>query len=277
MKHPHRQLTACLIISTYNAPEQLKLCLKSVLQQTRQPDEIIIIDDGSGPATKRLIDLYRPLFACPLRHEWQEDKGFRKCRIYNQGLRVCTSDYVVLIDGDIILDRHFMEDHVRIAQRGYCVAGSRANIRPDAAMKFLDKETIKLCPFSRGVERRLNALRLPFLYFLTKHYYFNRPFRKFRGTNMAAFLDDLKAINGFDEDFEGYYGEDTDLGMRLHNLGVKRHFAKWICVEYHIKHPRKKVTERNKEMLQRNRNRIRCEHGMDSPSPDIRQELTIDR
>ena len=49
------QLSTSLIISTYNWPEALSLCLESVLHQTVLPDEVIIADDGSRDVTRRLI------------------------------------------------------------------------------------------------------------------------------------------------------------------------------------------------------------------------------
>ena len=42
-----------LMISTYNRPSALKLCLESVKRQNRLPDEVIIGDDGSGDETER--------------------------------------------------------------------------------------------------------------------------------------------------------------------------------------------------------------------------------
>ena len=44
-----------LVISTYNRPSALKLCLESVKRQNRLPDEVIIGDDGSGDETAALI------------------------------------------------------------------------------------------------------------------------------------------------------------------------------------------------------------------------------
>ncbi len=45
-------MRAGLIITTYNWPEALQLTLASVARQTHAPDEVIVADDGSGPATQ---------------------------------------------------------------------------------------------------------------------------------------------------------------------------------------------------------------------------------
>ena len=47
-------MTVSLIISTYNSPQMLELCLKSVLQQSVLPDEVLIADDGSKEDTKKI-------------------------------------------------------------------------------------------------------------------------------------------------------------------------------------------------------------------------------
>ena len=44
-----------LVISTYNRPSALKLCLESVKRQNRLPDEVIIWDDGSADERPALI------------------------------------------------------------------------------------------------------------------------------------------------------------------------------------------------------------------------------
>lgn len=55
-----------LIISTYNRPEALKLCLLSAFRQKLLPDEIIIGDDGSSSETKLMIDSLRKKKSCKI-------------------------------------------------------------------------------------------------------------------------------------------------------------------------------------------------------------------
>ena len=77
-----------LLITTYNRPDALELCLMSVLRQTHLPDELLIADDGSTADTKELIDIYRTKFPIPLIHIWHEDKGFRRTVILNRAFLV---------------------------------------------------------------------------------------------------------------------------------------------------------------------------------------------
>ena len=70
-------MTVSLIISTYNWPRALYLCLDSVMQQTVMPSEIIIADDGSGIATRDVVRHFEAVSPVPVRHIWHEDDGFR--------------------------------------------------------------------------------------------------------------------------------------------------------------------------------------------------------
>lgn len=114
-----------LVISTYNWKEALGLCLLSVTRQTVIPTEVIIADDGSRSDTKLLIEEFKNHFPCPIKHVWHEDNGWRKCIIMNKAFAVCEGDYIIEIDGDIIMHSHFIEDHVTEATPG-CFLGSVA-------------------------------------------------------------------------------------------------------------------------------------------------------
>ncbi|MDP2112824.1 MAG: glycosyltransferase, partial [Bacteroidota bacterium] len=74
-----------LIIATYNKPEYLFNCLKSIAELKEFPDEIIVADDGSGKETSDLIEKFRIQFSVPFIHVRQEDVGYRLARSRNNG------------------------------------------------------------------------------------------------------------------------------------------------------------------------------------------------
>lgn len=86
MNNLKRQIKTSLLISTYNWCEALSLCLNSVLQQSQQPDEIVIADDGSREDTKLVIDNFSQKSSVPVIHVWHEDIGFRKTIILNKAI-----------------------------------------------------------------------------------------------------------------------------------------------------------------------------------------------
>lgn len=119
-----------LLISTYNWPQALGKVLDSVLRQTVLPDEVVIADDGSGEETRRLIAAKAQGFPIPLVHVWHEDKGFRKTLVLNKAIARATGDYIMQIDGDVVLERHFVADHLEVAEEGCFVCGSRVKLTP---------------------------------------------------------------------------------------------------------------------------------------------------
>src|SRR5687767_6249148 len=110
-------MTTSLSIATYNWPSALELSLQSVLAQSVLPAEILIADDGSGEDTRRLIERYQVNFPVPLIHVWQPDEGFQLARIRNKAISVSKGDYILQIDGDVILHPQFIKDHIRFARR----------------------------------------------------------------------------------------------------------------------------------------------------------------
>lgn len=250
-----------LIVSTYNWPGALRLCLMSVARQTLMPYEVIVADDGSGEETRRLIDEMRAVLPCTLKHAWQADEGFRLAESRNNALRQCEGDYVVFVDGDIILERHFVADHAAMAERGYFVVGSRSRIGERLTAELIERRSVKVSWLSRGVGQRLNAMYLPFLRRFTEGYKKrNRLYG--RGCNMAAFMDDVRAVNGFDSALKGYGYEDTDFIARLVNLGLGRKFAKFRAIEFHLYHVEKEFAPDNEAIYKQGKGRVMCERGI---------------
>ena len=108
-------LKISLIITTYNREDALQVTVRNALAQTRPPDEILIADDGSGPATKALVEQLSASSHVPIIHAWQEDDGFRPGRARNLAIAASSGKYVILVDGDIVMDPDFVLDHEQCA------------------------------------------------------------------------------------------------------------------------------------------------------------------
>lgn len=236
-----------LLLSTYNSPKYLTLCLKALQRQTLMPDEIVIADDGSKDETRELIESFRSSFSCPIVHVWHEDKGFRLAMILNKALAQCSGDYIIHIDGDIITERHFIEDHVRFAKPGYFMAGSRCLLTEETTKRILEEETIDFNIFSKGVEHRFNMVRMPWLAPLCYGQ------KSHRGCNIAYWRKDVYAINGYDQRMieNGY--DDTDLVERLLRNGVRQRHLKLAAVAFHIWHKTRTISTTNGAFYDENR------------------------
>ena len=216
-----------LFLTTYNWPEALALCLQSILNQSILPDEVIVADDGSKMSTQEVIEQFQKDFPCPLIHVWQKDKGFRINTIRNRAIQKASYPYIIQIDGDVILDPHFVEDHLKIARENRFVAGRRLGISEEDSKQYCD--TLK-CPNLKASRSQLIAL-------LHQHILYNsKSVRGVRGCNMAYWKTDAERINGYDASWEGKGPDDKEFAIRLVHAGVKIFNLKYYAIQHHLYH-----------------------------------------
>lgn len=251
-----------LIVSTYERPDALGKVLRGAQRQAEMPGEILVADDGSGNATRELIAQWQQKLPVPLRHVWQEDQGFRKTIILNKSLAAAKGDYIVMLDGDCVPHCQFIADHAALAERNFWVQGRRCFVREKFVAAFSPGETSVFGWILAGrVTGAAKALRWPFPVVRR-----NTDQRGIIGCNMGFWRDDLLAVNGFDEEFVGWGGEDSDVGTRLYHLGRPRKFVYGRAVVYHLDHPMLDRAgspagfQRLAETIQSKR--IRCERGL---------------
>ncbi|MDB6030412.1 MAG: glycosyl transferase family 2 [Verrucomicrobiales bacterium] len=86
--------TVTAIIPTYNRAAMLAQALKSALEQTRPPDEIIVVDDGSTDNTAEVVASH----GARVRYIRQDNAGAAAAR--NRGLKESQSEYIAFLDSD---------------------------------------------------------------------------------------------------------------------------------------------------------------------------------
>lgn len=238
-----------LIITTYNWKEALELVLKSALNQKKKPLEIIIADDGSRPDTAEVISRIAAAAPVPVIHSWQEDEGFRLAASRNKAIAKSSGDYIVLIDGDIILERHFIFDHARFARPGCFVQGTRVLLGEQLSREALAGRRLSDPFCRREVENRKNCLRSDVLCRLFS--YRNKGMDGVRTCNFAFWRQDALTVNGFNEEFVGWGREDSEFTARLLNCGLIRRNIKFNALAYHLYHPfnDRAQLERNDQLL----------------------------
>lgn len=220
-----------ILVSTYNWKEALQCCVSSILRQTIPPDEILIADDGSRQDTTNLINSLAATSPVPIIHVWQEDTGFNRCSILNKAIATGSCDYIIEVDGDIILEPHFIADHLNASQHGFFVCGSRVCLSKEQTT------TITAHPDATPAihSSSLNALRCRPLSKLLERLY-GRDIFYMRGCNFAFWRNDFIKVNGYNENIYGWGREDSELAYRLHFSGIKKKFLKFGGVCYHLHH-----------------------------------------
>ena len=252
-------------VITYNWPAALELVLRALAAQTELPYEVIVTDDGSQPATRELLERIAQDYPVRLVHLWQPDDGARMSRARNRAIAAAQGDYIILLDGDMVAERHFIADHRLFARRGCFAQGSRVLTNEDLARRMLEHGVLMPGFFSRGIDRRRHTLHVPAL-----AYWYAKPSTKRRGIkscNMGFWRDDLLRINGFNEAMTGWGREDTELAVRAFHAGLLRRDLRFSALATHLyHHTRKHVVGNPNDLIvddTRARQLIRCEHGLD--------------
>lgn len=263
-----------VIVTTYNREDALDAVLRSLARQSDAAFEIIVADDGSGPATAKVIDAWKLKIGRRLDHVWHADRGFRAAEIRNRAILAARGAYCVFLDGDCIVRPDFVASHRQLAASGWFVTGNRVLLSAELTMKVLQE---KLTPESWGLARwlaerwrggvnRLSALlQLPLgpLRRIRR-----RAWQGARSCNLAIWRSDLDRVDGFDADYRGWGKEDSDIIMRLLHAGVRRKdgvFATGVLHLWHADADRSQLSENERKLAGvAAGERIRAQRGLSS-------------
>lgn len=225
-----------VVIPTYNRCDMLRTSLEHLTRQ-RLPAgefEVIVADDGSSDATKEVVESFADRLR--VKYHFQEDLGFRAGTARNAGARLATAPLLFFLDtgplfGTDLLLRHLAahdEDTERRAVIGYAYG-----YRPEKDMSWITDAVARLGP-EKTVARyaddpEFQDVRHPQLMNIAAGVDLI-PWRLFWTINCSVRTDDFRAVGGFDEEFHGWGGEDTELGFRLSRHGVRFKVAEdaWV-------------------------------------------------
>ncbi len=243
-----------VVISTYNQPDFLRLTLEGYRRQSDHHFVIYIADDGSGDDTARLIRRLQRDFPVPIHHCRQPDDGFRKARIHNRVIRRVSEPQTLLTDGDCIPLPGLIAAHRRFAGDDYFISGSRVLLSKAYTEQLCALDAFETARAPQAwIKHRMagNINRLLPLLMPAALSPRRSQLAGIRGCHLACPTAALHRINGFDEQFEGWGREDSDLTARLLHAGFKRRNLRGQPV-LHLWHPessRSQLAE-NDQMLQ---------------------------
>jgi glycosyltransferase involved in cell wall biosynthesis len=103
-----------VVIPVYNVSQYVLQAVNSVLEQTVQPYEIIIVDDGSTDNSGELVEQsYGGISNVIIIHT--ENQGLGEAR--NVGTRAATGDYIYYFDSDDVLEKNLLEDFSSVLEK----------------------------------------------------------------------------------------------------------------------------------------------------------------
>lgn len=215
-----------VVIPTFNKGSLLRRTLDSLLNQSISLNlyEIIIVDDGSSDNTYEIVKPYSALYS-NVRYFLTADDGFRVSRARNIGINASTRETILLFDSGMIAGTSLLEKHLEIHRLnvksaviglsyGVSEVGLSSCIQiknilsqnsvDDSLRVMSEIPEVQDCRFIyfRSLGFDLSRLTSPWAVFWTGHVSFKK----------EAAID----INGFDENFRSWGGEDVDFGYRLY-------------------------------------------------------------
>ncbi len=192
------------MIATKDRVRYLERALDSLQRQTGAPPfEVVVVDNGSVDATKDSVGEYARHFPA-LRYVAVPQPNRGKAR--NRGVRAARGRYLLFCDDDVLLPERWIAAHAAAHGRSAeCVVNGPILNVPS----YADRPKPKPANYSRAFLCTCNA-----------------------SLSKAAFL----RAGGFDETFDLYGWEDTELGVRLRLAGLRWGFA-WEAYLWHVKPP----------------------------------------
>jgi GT2 family glycosyltransferase/tetratricopeptide (TPR) repeat protein len=211
LPHPNGTELTSIIILCCNEVDVSRLCIESVLRHTRQPYELIIVDNGSIDGTPRYLELLKgrhgPSRVEIIRNE--TNLGFAKgC---NQGFQKVAGDYLVLLNNDTIVTPQWLESLIAWSLHNWPnigMVGPTSNYAPAPQLVLPAYRTLdELDVFARRVASEKAG-------------------RSLRHTRLTGFCllirrDVFKEVGGFDERYGLGFFEDDDLCIRVRHAGYE--------------------------------------------------------
>ena len=164
------EIKVSVIVPVYNTEKYLIRCLESLVNQTLNEMEVLVVDDGSTDSSPLILEKYIARFPDRIRVIHKENGGQATAR--NMGIREARGKYIGFTDSDDYVDNHMFEEMLKAAESEDCdmvecnyhyiqdlkkgtqEIATRGNIRQYKNQKdmFIDPMTV---PWSRLVKREI--------------------------------------------------------------------------------------------------------------------------
>jgi glycosyltransferase involved in cell wall biosynthesis len=266
-----------VIISVYNAVRFLELVLAGFSQQSYRSFEVIIADDGSGPEVNDFLSRFIPGSPFPLRHVYQPDQGFRKTRILNAAIRAASTEYLIISDGDCVPHHDFVRAHWQHRAPRAVLCGRRVMLSQALSARLTVSDVM-----NGRYERLTLDKMIDGLLGRSTHWDEAIPLKSDRihsliyrkkptlvGCNFSLDKSLIEEVNGFNEDFAGYGGEDIELEYRLRLEGARFKWVTHRAIQYHLYHESRQANPQNTSLLERTiaEGRAMCRRGLINAEP----------
>ena len=139
------EYTVSVIVPIYNVEEYIDKCIESIINQTYENLEIILIDDGSTDKCPEICDAYA-IKDKRIKVIHKENGGLSSAR--NSGLDICSGDYIAFVDGDDWIEPNTYEQMLKVLISKnvdivyYAVKKVYSNGKEEICFRYYDNEVV---------------------------------------------------------------------------------------------------------------------------------------
>lgn len=196
-----------VIVLSYNNKEDLVECIPSLMSQTYQDFEIIVVDNASTDGSEEFVRINYPEIKVV-----QTGKNLGYAAGNNAGFEVAEGEYIVVINPDTIVDHKWLAELIKPLENDLTIAATTSKI-----LMYYQNDKINACStinhytgltFCRGLNKSACEFDIC------------QEVGAVSGCSFAIRCDILKNIDGFDSEFFLYL-EDADLSWRIRFAGGK--------------------------------------------------------
>ncbi|MDF7807233.1 galactosyltransferase-related protein [Pontiellaceae bacterium B12219] len=273
--------SAHLIIVTHTT-RHLEAVLKGVSLLNPRPSTISVTCDVNKPEIEALIKASADEFKLQIYYTARTHHGIaRPAQTRNNAVRTLmehghTSGQLIFIDGDMILVPSAIQQHLNLAEKYSVIVGERYNLLEEETPEFKQNLFKNIIPeidiHSAEFQRLIKVDKKRKTQILLRRLGLTKPGKpKVIGCHFSIRFSDFIEINGFDERFTGYGGEDDDIGRRSHKKGLRYHTVAATIPAYHLYHPTRsygKWKDNEGPAVYNDESwEVRCKPGLTSPTP----------
>lgn len=197
--------TVSAIIPTWNRADLLQAVLKNLARQTRPPEQVIVVDNGSCDDTPQVIEEFAVESIV-----FPENRGFAVA--VNEGIRQAKGDWLLIVNNDVVLEPEWLQRLLDTAEQEHAPFAAGKLLRPDGPGVVdgsWDLVSRAACAWRCGYGRPDGEV-------------WSTPRRIFFAPMTAALFHRsvFERVGLLDERFESYY-EDVDFGVRCMLAGIE--------------------------------------------------------
>lgn len=260
-----------VVVCFYERVDFLENCLDSLKSAASDIHEVVIADDGSSEAAVARVKELATRYPFPIVHAWHPRQGPRRSATRNDGIRAASGDYIIFFDVDFAILPNAIRSHIEAAKSGHFAAGRCKYTTEEQCKRILDEgpnDTLLESIYSELADEPIEKEHRRFVRYTSLYRFRLCNARRITfGGHFSAFKKDIEAVNGYDENYVGWGGEDIDFALRMVLSGCRGVSVIKSARILHMWHPREMGNKHWKEganvdYLFRKKVEVFCKNGL---------------